>query len=280
MGDNARQPLWARGVSVYSGLGGAAGPSIGSTTVKTASADIEALVLHLERASERRGQVARIFAALNMPAQIIPAVDGKLLTALELRCYRPDMFKPHYPFELTLGEIGCFLSHRQCWEHIVVSGKRGALIIEDDVEIAPEAFSSLLPLVLSAIPLGAYVRFPHKPGRESGTSVLMGDGFEVFEPISPGLGTVGQFVSRDAAQALLAASNTFDRPVDAFLQLRKLHNVRILSTSPCVMRDVSVGIGASLVQTTVRPLTGRLHRELVRPLYRMRVRHANRILNR
>jgi GR25 family glycosyltransferase involved in LPS biosynthesis len=280
MGDNARQPVGARGVSVYSGSGGADGPSIRSKAVKTASADIEALVIHLERASERRGQVSRIFAALNMPAQVIPAVDGKLLTDLELRCHRPHMFKPHYPFELTLGEIGCFLSHRKCWQHIVKSGKRGALIIEDDVEIDPKALSSLLPLVLSAIPPGAYVRFPNKPGRESGPSVLRGYGFEVFEPVNPGLGTVGQFVSRDAALALLAAANSFDRPVDAFLQLRKLHNVSVLSTSPCVMHDVSNGIGVSLVQTAVRPLTGRLSRELARPLYRMRVRLANWIANR
>jgi GR25 family glycosyltransferase involved in LPS biosynthesis len=244
--------------------------------VNAAGTDIEALVIHLERASERRGQVARIFSVLNMPSRIIPAVDGKLLTDMELqRRYRPNLFKPHYPFQLTLGEIGCFLSHRLCWEHIVASGKRGALVVEDDVEISVDAFFALLPLALSASAHGAYVRFPNKVSREPGPLLQEHRDSTLFEPSSPGLGTVGQFVSRDAARTLLAATETFDRPVDAFLQLRWVHKVRILSTSPCVMRDISADIGESLVQTAIRPLTTRLHREIARPLYRMRVRLAN-----
>jgi GR25 family glycosyltransferase involved in LPS biosynthesis len=249
--------------------------------VKATGVDIEVLVIHLERASERRGQVARIFSALNMPAQIIPAVDGKLLNTAELdRCCRQNMFKPHYPFDLTLGEVGCFLSHRRCWSHIVESGKRGALIIEDDVEVNSEAFSAVLPLALTASEFGAYVRFPNKANRESGPLLQTNGESKLYEPANPGLGTVGQFVSREAALALLAATETFDRPVDAFLQLRWVHKVRILSTSPCVMHDNSAAIGSSHIQSANRTLKSRLHREIARPVYRTRVRLANWKANR
>lgn len=244
--------------------------------MKPAHLDFDALVIHLERATERRGQVARISSALNMPTQIIPAVDGKLLTSLDMnRRYKPNLVRPHYPFDLTRGEIGCFLSHRQCWEHIVESGKSGALIIEDDVEIDAEAFAALLPLVLGASALGAYVRFPNKAGRESGPTLRALGSSKLFEPSTPGLGTVGQFVSRKAAAALLAATETFDRPIDAFLQLRWVHKVRILSATPSVMRDNSADIGSSLIQTANRTLSARLRREIARPAYRMRVRLAN-----
>ena len=38
-----------------------------------------------------------------------------------------------YGFELTVGELGCFLAHRDCWKRIVDSRSMG-VILESDVE--------------------------------------------------------------------------------------------------------------------------------------------------
>jgi GR25 family glycosyltransferase involved in LPS biosynthesis len=37
---------------------------------------------------------------------------------------------------MTPGAVGCFLSHRRCWEECVRSGE-ALLIFEDDVVLAP-----------------------------------------------------------------------------------------------------------------------------------------------
>jgi GR25 family glycosyltransferase involved in LPS biosynthesis len=238
---------------------------------------MKAYVIHLERATGRRGQVEKIRASLPMPLEIVPAVDGAALSAEAFRArYRRTLFQPRYPFELRAGEIGCFLSHRKCWEMIASGDDAGALIIEDDVNIDAALFARMLPFVESRSGEEAYLRFPVKAGRETGKVLFEKDRLSIFAPITPGLGTQGQYVGRAAALALLKATELFDRPIDSFLQMRFQHHVPILSTSPMVMEEISADIGSSLIQGKDKPLSKKIGREILRPIYRWKVASANK----
>lgn len=240
---------------------------------------MKAYVIHLERAASRRGQVEKIRESLPVLVEIVPAVDGAALSpeAFGAR-YRRELFHPRYPFELRAGEIGCFLSHRKCWELIVASGDDGAVIVEDDVRIDTGEFSRLLPIVVQQAGRDAYVRFPVKARRELGQVLYETGGFKVISPVTPGLGCQGQYVGREAARALLRATELFDRPVDSFLQLRFEHQVRIWTTQPMVMEEISAEIGNSLIQGQAKSILEKLRRDVVRPIYRKRVDWANRRL--
>lgn len=239
---------------------------------------IGAYVIHLERAVERRDQIERIRNAVPLPIKIVPAVDGLQVQEKQFRArYHPKLLTPHYPFNLRAGEIGCFLSHRKCWEMILASSNDGALIFEDDVEIDAVQFKVMLAFMMTHCSVNDYVRFPNKNRAEGGAIVAELGTMRLVWPRTPGAGTVGQYVGREAARQLLLSTERFDRPVDGFLQLVKSHKVRILTAEPHVMRDVSATIGASHIQASKVPFHIRLHHEIARPLYRCRLNRINRL---
>ena len=43
----------------------------------------------------------------------------------------------YYHRQMTMGEIGCFLSHYRIWENIVERKQNEVLILEDDVRFQP-----------------------------------------------------------------------------------------------------------------------------------------------
>ncbi|MBZ9811022.1 MULTISPECIES: glycosyltransferase family 25 protein [unclassified Mesorhizobium] len=65
--------------------------------------------------------------------QRIPAVDGSLL-------HYDDVMAIYQPIPnaatLTLGEVGCFLSHRNCWSEIALGQEPFGCVFEDDVIIS------------------------------------------------------------------------------------------------------------------------------------------------
>ena len=99
------------------------------------SGEIEAFIIHLARAKARRPQVERILSACPVPAHVIDAVDGRALSTEELQAAytRRSLHAPRYPFALSVGEIGCFLSHRKAWQAILDAGLDAGLVIEDSV---------------------------------------------------------------------------------------------------------------------------------------------------
>jgi glycosyl transferase family 25 len=63
----------------------------------------------------------------------ISAVDGSQLEHNELtQFYDVDLNRQQYHSLLTLGEIGCYLSHRKVWQKIVDEQLDFALVLEDD----------------------------------------------------------------------------------------------------------------------------------------------------
>jgi glycosyl transferase family 25 len=101
------------------------------------------------------------------------------------------------------------------------------------------------------------------------------DNISIFEPTLVGLGMHAQIVTYDAARRLLESTESFDRPVDAYLQLRWKHGVRILTLWPNGVREISSSLGGSLIQE--KSNVNRLQREVLRPLYRAKLDIYSRI---
>jgi glycosyl transferase family 25 len=66
----------------------------------------------------------------------ISAVDGSQLEHNELtQFYDVDLSRQQYHSLLTLGEIGCYLSHRKVWQKIVDGQLDFALVLETTLSI-------------------------------------------------------------------------------------------------------------------------------------------------
>ncbi len=237
--------------------------------------NIHAFIIHLARATERRPQVETLRRSLPVPAEALEAVDSRALTEAEIAAvYRRRLHAPRYPFSLSRNEIACFLSHRKAWRAIVERGLDAGFVIEDDVALTAD-FPAAWRAAVAHLEPGGFIRFAFRD-REAGREVYRDDKVRILAPRPIGLGMVAQLVSREAARRLLAATEQFDRPVDTTVQMRWVTGLQPLSVIPGGVTEISARLGGSTVQHR-KSLTDKLAREILRPLYRMRVRaYSNR----
>jgi GR25 family glycosyltransferase involved in LPS biosynthesis len=106
----------------------------------------------------------------------------------------------------------------------------------------------------------------------AGEALATRGAFKLLRPPSPPLRAIGQAVSREAAERLLAVTEPFDRPIDTFLQMNWVTGVTLLAVTPTPIRDVSRETGGTTVQRKRLGLFARLHHEIMRPVYRAEVR--------
>ncbi len=228
---------------------------------------VEAFVISLPRARERHAQVAKLQNDCPLPCHVIEAIDGGQLSDQEVaRVYTRDLHRPHYPFELQRGEIGAFLSHRKAWTAIVERNLDAGLILEDDIELTLPGFTNSLGLAIEHLTAQSYIQF----------RVFWGDRHPIQSPtIEPTaivpLGATSQLVGREAAVRLLECTEQFDRPIDTFVQLKWLSQIQTQVVSPSYVAEISRNLGGTTVRQKSRSIVSRLHRNLMRPIYRAKL---------
>jgi hypothetical protein len=134
-----------------------------------------------------------------------------------------------------------------------------------------------LQLAIDTLRPADYIRFPRWPRGEAGIEIARDGANSIIEPELPGLGMQMQLVGREAAIALLAATERFDRPVDTTIQMRWLHPARVLSARPITIREIDFDLGGSVVQGKNKTLFARLQREILRPCYRVTLYVYNKV---
>lgn len=98
-------------------------------------------MINLERRPERRAKMNQSFDALGLDVEYVPAVDGRELNDDEIKKIGIEFLEgyadPYLNRPMTLGEIGCFLSHFYLWEKMVAEQLDEVLILEDDIRFEP-----------------------------------------------------------------------------------------------------------------------------------------------
>lgn len=230
----------------------------------------DCFIIHLETAIKRTNHVNYLKKKIPQKVSVIPAVDGKKLNKEELRYYKPNILCPTYPFKLKAAEIATFLSHRVCWQKIIDDGLDGALIIEDDVRIDNAFFSYHFEKALNEIRAGDFIRFPISDRESVKIPFVSNHNKYIFIPMVIGLGMQAQIVTKDAAYSLLRITQNFDRPVDTYLQLKWIHEVKILTALPSGISEISNRLGGSLIGNK-KSLYEKFFREIIRPIYKVKV---------
>ncbi|MBM2290361.1 glycosyltransferase family 25 protein [Sulfitobacter pseudonitzschiae] len=224
---------------------------------------MHSLIIHMSSATQRRANVAELMQALP-DAQVIEAVRG---AEAGVTPANGDIHHPRYPFPIGAGEVGCFLSHRACWQRIVDEGWDYALIAEDDLALDTDHWPHVQSLIAGHATADSYFRIPAK-ARETAARVVASDGLcTLMLPRVIGLQTVFQLVGRNAAQRLLAATEVLDRPVDTFLQMHWVHGQPVHTILPNGVRELTADLGGSTIQKKTRT-SGKLMREINRWRYR------------
>jgi len=187
-------------------------------------------IINLDCASARMQGMDKQLDNLGVSYQRIAAVRGVDLPANEVeKVYSSELNRQHFRYNLSLGEIGCYMSHRNIWQIMVEQNIEFAVILEDDLVINAnfqQLFSEINTLKhYDLIKLADNRSFPAAQKKK------ITDDFELvnFNTI-PNCAT-GYTLSLNGAKKLLARK-VFYRPVDIDMQFCKELNLSVYGLQP------------------------------------------------
>lgn len=196
-------------------------------------------VINLDRSKDRLDAITGKLDALGIDFQRVSAVDGSKISEEQKKelLYPIDHFETKVRFtrELTNGEIGCFLSHRECWKRLLDSDEKWALIMEDDIDISSRAQEYLksedwIPNGVKICQLSAQKRIIDGKIAVGSCKVVSEVACLVIPVDPPPLGTMAYLISREAAQLAVSMSDKLPAPVDNFLFSYWFYFSRIVPT--------------------------------------------------
>lgn len=117
-------------------------------------------MINLERRPERRARMIESFNILGLEVENFTAVDGRDLNDEEIKKIGIEFLEgyadPYLNRPMTLGEIGCFLSHFYIWEKMVTEKLEEVLILEDDIRFEPYFKDRALNVLNEARTIGGW----------------------------------------------------------------------------------------------------------------------------
>lgn len=169
-----------------------------------------------------------------------------------------------YGYDMTPGEIGCFLSHRSVWSECVRSGMP-FVIFEDDIKLQVDATE--LILIIASILEEPSFQLVRLAGIFSKPVVPVGNksGRSIVRYLRDPSGAAAYIVRPEAAQKLLSHSDQFSIAVDDFMALEFAHGIAFLGIMPY---PVDVGQFDSTIGDRKKPPLSAM-KKLKREFFRM-----------
>lgn len=195
---------------------------------------IPVYLINLSTSPERLEKSNKRLAEQDINYIRVEGVLGKALTQKEVdQHYSEEINHSHYHTPLTLGQIGCYYSHRKVWQLIAVGDAPFGIIMEDDFHLtgdlkkAIEAIQSLTT-EWDLIKLAAY----QSRERKIAYSKPVNDNFNLVVHSKAMSGGAATALTKEAAKRLLAATDKFGRPCDTDIQHMWETGVDVLSLMP------------------------------------------------
>ncbi|WP_429022777.1 glycosyltransferase family 25 protein [Aeromonas allosaccharophila] len=207
-------------------------------------------VVSLERSCERRERITKHLSGLGIAFEFFSAVDGR---AEQTPGYDDEQRIKEKGHSLTLGEKGCFASHRALWEKCILL-KEPMLILEDDVDFS-DAFINCLKGLDEVVSRYSYVRLGRGPlkkmpifGAHYSMQHLDGvNGHAVVKYLRGPSCCHGYALSPAAAEKFLSYSESWWWPVDDYMDSEHIHGVCDYGIEPPIVlqTDLPSEIGYS-----------------------------------
>lgn len=192
------------------------------------SIPIQVFVISLERSLDRRQRVKEQLAKTGIHWTFLNAVDGYALSKMP-PSYNKDKVKRLQGYELTPGEVGCYLSHIKAWQ-ACVDNQKTTLVFEDDFLLEP-GFDSVLSDLLAIHKAWDLVRLSGIYETEN-CLLESRETYELVQNFGDPCGTASYILNPQAACILLKNSPDIYEPVDHYLEHFKKHGLRCLAVKP------------------------------------------------
>ena len=200
---------------------------------------IPTFIINLKKDTDKKEHMKELCKEFNLKVEFIEAVNGKELSQEKVdSVYSKDEAIKEIGRELSLGEIGCFLSHKMIYQRMIDYDIEEALILEDDIE-----FDKNLLLVLNQIKsisdrwelilLGHHT----ESSRDKDTlcsiwqqKYIVGK-YKLVRPCEIGYGAYGYMINKDGASKLLKQLK-LTKPIDHFTGNSSYLNVYAINPAP------------------------------------------------
>jgi len=232
----------------------------------------DVMVINLDRSPERLVRIDAQLRGLGVAYTRVRGVDGRALPAglLEAPRGRERFFRA-----LGNGEIGVYQSHRACWQRVLDEGLDWAIVLEDDVDLAPSFVE--VPAAVEAMPrawdmLKLSVGWRRRRVSPIGTA----GAFAVVAFDKVPTGAQGYVVSRRGAERLLRGNRRPMRPVDVDMQFWWETRTEVFGLSPFPVSVDPVGTGEDAGKSEVWRYERRQRRPVARIVFSLCFWVANR----
>lgn len=202
---------------------------------------MKTLIINLDRSVERMECMQRLALDLNLDYERVSAVDGAMLDPATRRLHEETAAHPP-----SSGELGCFLSHQECWRKVTVGQDEVVLILEDDVV----SLSAGCDVLAQAGALARQVDLVRLEGHWARVwadrrGVPLSASHQAVKLRSGAIGTGAYLVSKSGAQKLLDLHPCYRRPTDLALY-----------SNPNAQLDIRIVLPAVFVQGYLAGLDG------------------------
>ena len=173
---------------------------------------IDIFVINLDRRPDRHEHIKTQLQAYQW--ERFSAIDGRAISLKQFRLkgFNPDMVwrDPLLKRPLTTTEVGCYISHYECWKAIV-KNNRPAIIFEDDIQLLRPLDLEKYEKILEATDL-LYIGY-----REMATAIPVSD--DLVQPIYPYLLSSYCLSPAGAKKLIDTHINTNIIPVDEYVPI-------------------------------------------------------------
>jgi glycosyl transferase family 25 len=172
-------------------------------------------VINLKRSPERRLSMAERLDPLHVPYSFFEGVDGAHLDLETLPSYAKTRRRLLFGRDLRKGEMGCLLSHRAVYQHMVDHDIDAAVILEDDVFLTPE-FPQIIKALARQPVKWDVIRFleGEKVYKNSRVIGPLCEDYLLTRPLLASGGAYGYMLTKKAAACFLRHMQKNAVPVD------------------------------------------------------------------
>ena len=207
-------------------------------------------VISLPDATERRERAVRQLGELGLRFEFFDAMRGEQVLADGYfeRCDEEEwLLNTGHP--MSLGEVGCFASHRSMWQKCVDLGEP-LMIMEDDFQLLP-GFAGAVEQVAKNISERGFIRLQSETRAKKERIAESGD-FTLWRYTKVPHSCMCNSMTPAVAQSLIEQTRAIVEPVDVFIKKFWVHGQPIYGLTPY-----------TVTESTLSQDTYILHREKV-----------------
>lgn len=201
---------------------------------------IPVFVISLARSHDRRAFIEKHMSSRAVDFVFFDAVDGKKLSEDELKNVDFPMARQFCGHDLSLGEVGCAMSHIRIYEMMVAKNIERCVVLEDDIYLHSH-FKSIVSKAMSACQ-SDIIFLHHGKVKSWPWMKKMPEGYRLAKYISPSrnskrgiISTAGYILTLSGAKKLLSKAYPIRMPSDYLTGRLQLNGLTASGVEPCCM---------------------------------------------